>query len=220
MNNLAVLTTATPRAELFEEGLYPTLKFLSQDFKLFWFVNLDAPPMLSLQDFEVAKSSILNFVKTNNIKGALTTNTKTPNFGVAAQTVFKKASASIPFDFYMWLEDDWKLENETAYRIALYKYIEEEKDFLLSMRPYVCGNPFIFKHEFFKEVVEGYQDRALDPELMFFYQRQIQRNGKSKKTPEKNSIQANYFVDIGRDWRANRKIIKQNKHKNPKNTWT
>lgn len=218
--SLLILTTATPRLDIFKAGLFPAIKFLREHFNVNWVVNLDQPPMCSEEDFKEAEAGILEFFYDYSIRGHFTVNVKNPSFAAAGRNVFLTAEKLGYYDYYMWLEDDWIITDPKKYSKDIEIYKQSNKDFLLSVRNYVCGNPYIFRADFFKAVVKAFNKAMVDPELMFFAVRAFQRNGMNKKSPELNSIQSDVFADLGRNWREDKKIQKRDKYdKNQSETW-
>ena len=232
MNNLIILTTATPRPELHAIGLLETIEVLIKERtqnKIYWYVNIDKPKMFNKQEVKQTINQINNFAKekTEELSVFIFSDHKEAHAGAAARRLYTEIAKSRPFEqgneVFFWFEDDWALTNKGSFVKAVGNFFETSQDVLLcTWQKYISGHPFLFRRDFFDVITDKYKvvKRNTDPELFLFdcvkdyYMTSLKR----LKQPLYN--QKNLFEDIGRKWREDRSIGKTNKYEAKQHNFT
>ena len=222
---LNIMTTATPRKELHKKGLYKTLLELSElNLKIDWFVNIDCPKMFTAEEL---KSSVEGFKGLSelleNVTLHLNINVESPSFKTSSVSLFESCAKNINSsneNLFMWLEDDWRLEKPKEFKSLLDNKPLNTLFILGGATNYVSGNPFIFTERFFYKIVRMQRTEDLiDPELRFMEAKKRIYGDSELRVPLKDSVLLNAFVDIGRAWRKEKNIIKENKYSKNTKTW-
>lgn len=223
---LNILTTATPRSDLHLKGLFQAISSIHMNGdKIKWFVNLDCPSYFSSKD---VKNSTEKFKQLEALLPNLTLKLNVSlegNFSKASEYLFNKCNSLLDRkkdNVFMWLEDDWNLVKPQDFALELEKYFGSKAPFITAGAcEYVCGNPLVFRTNFFDKVLDLYKKEVLiDPELTFFKAAKELYATEKERSPIKDSIHLkHYFIDVGRNWREERNIIKQDKYKNTLHTW-
>lgn len=225
MNNLIIITTATPRVDLHKAGLLETIKVLiegkAQD-KIFWYVNVDCPSMFSKQEIEQTLIQINNFARERADKMSvfLLSDHKEAHAGAAARRLYEKISETRPFEqgneVFFWFEDDWALTEEESFVEVVRAFFETDQDILLcTWQKYISGHPFLFRRDFLEVILNKYKvvKRNTDPELFLFDCVKDYYMTRQKRLIQPLHKRKKMFNDIGREWRIERSIGKTNKYK-------
>ena len=234
MNILTILTTATPRPDIHQNGMYDVVNKLiesnTQD-EIHWFINMDKPAMFDKKAEKESLSLVSDYAKKHSTKTGqlhiyLLAGHKESHFGAAAKRLYTAASRvrdTTAIEAFLWLEDDWKLTKSNIFLKEIKDFFRAKHDILLCTdTKFVSGNPFLFKKDFFNIIVSKYKasETAPDPELLLFECVKERYNTDDKRCQHPSYKQRNVFQDIGREWRARRSIGKLNKYKTEHDTST
>ena len=228
---LNILTTATPRVELHIKSLEPWLKALhnSKIFdKINWFVNLDKPDIFNTEQMSFARNYLhakykfLNLFYTECVEDCSFTN--------AARTVYNNCYDNIESaekNYFMWLEDDWKIKPGYHAIDDIKKFIESGKEILsFGNIARITGWPHIVSENMFYRTREELNSKKIDPELAMMLSSYDVYNLPRKYFPRDylpeeviyRSVENRCF-DMGVRWRDSKQISKTYRYDVNQNTW-
>ena len=212
MLRINVMTTATPRTELHQTTLEPTLKVLSEHFDVRLYITLD-----DVLDEDSFKESI-EYIETLPTRQTHLVPSKTGSFKLVTKKLYESISPDEE-DIFFWLEDDWILMKPDLFVDELKKFPETDYDFIVTtIYDQIGGNPLVFRKRFFDEMKEYYlqNEKPMDPELVLWH---IEKKIWGGKHQSNWLLVKNVFVDAGKEWRLARGIKKQNKRSDVMTTW-
>lgn len=213
MMKLHILTTATPRTDLHRKTLEPALEVLSKCFDVHLYINLD--DVLGEDAFQES----MEFIETLPTKQTHLMPSKTGSFKLAAKRLYEAVKLPDEDDLFLWLEDDWVLERPDDFVEELKSFSDSGYDFIVTtIYDYIGGNPLVFRKEFFDQMQEHYLDNTfpMDPERVLWHIEQAIWGGQHGSNCK---FLEGTFVDVGREWRADRGIEKENKRSDVLETW-
>lgn len=214
MQTLNIFTTATPRPEVHAQTLFKTVDSLlakGPQQKIEWYINIDCPSMFSEQDKVNTINNFLSFYRPG-LKTHIMSDHQVAHFGAAARRIYTSCETQGNF---LWLEDDWVLNEDEYFFELLNKFFTFDYNFFLcSIATYVTGNPFFFKQDFFELIKRKYSmlESNIDPELILFEAVTEKFHTNNPRIVPPNSLHKQYFFDVGRQWRADRNIQKLDKY--------
>jgi len=217
MLRINVLTTATPRPELHEVTLKPTLEVLSKHFNIRWHVTLD--DVLTDQPLALYENS-MNYLKTLPTGKTYLYPVDFKSFKLVAKKLYDSISPEQD-DLFLWLEDDWIIQEDKIDKFisAIKKFPGSDHDFIVTtIYNYIGGNPLVFRKKFFDLMQDYYRgnEKPIDPELALWSMHNKMFGGRMKSNCQ---FLKDTFVDAGRDWREERGIEKEHKKSNSNKTW-
>lgn len=211
---LHVITTATPRKELHVETLEPTLDILSKKIQIKFHVNLDN--VLGQQKYE---ESIEYFKSLPYDTDLILSNSG--SFKIAAKNLYTSFSLENEDDLFFWLEDDWKLVRHQEKFVQAIIDLPDSKDHFIigGLRNELNGNPFVGKKFFFDDIQNRYNNTLTidDPEIHIW---RCATNRYGDRFALKNCLNLiGTFDDVGRKWRKEKNISKEDKRSQKLKTW-
>ena len=210
---LHVITTATPRKELHVQTLGPTLDILSEKISIKLHVNIDN--VLGQQEYE---ESIDYFKSLPHDTDLILSNSG--SFKVAAKNLYTSFTPE-ENDLFFWLEDDWKFaKNQEKFVQAIIDLPNSKNDFIIAgIRNQLNGNPFVAKKFFFDDIQNRYNDTFTidDPEI-HIWRCATARYGDRFALGNYLNLTGT-FADMGREWREEKNISKENKRSDKLKTW-
>jgi hypothetical protein len=210
---LHVITTATPRKELHVQTLGPTLDILSEKISIKLHVNIDN--VLGQQEYE---ESIDYFKSLPHDTDLILSNSG--SFKVAAKKLYTSFTLE-ENDLFFWLEDDWKFaKNQEKFVQAVIDLPNSKNDFIIAgIRNQLNGNPFVGKKFFFDDIQNRYNDIFTidDPEI-HIWRCATARYGDRFALGNYLNLTGT-FTDMGREWREEKNISKENKRSDKLKTW-
>jgi len=217
MLRINVLTTATPRPELHEVTLKPTLDVLSKHFNVRWHVTVD--DVLTDQPLALYEDT-MKYLKTLSTGKTYLYPVDFKSFKLVAKKLYESISPEED-DLFMWLEDDWILQEDKIddFITAIKKFPGSDYDFIVTtIYKYIGGNPLVFRKKFFDPMQKYYLDtkKPIDPELALWQIHSKMFGGRHKSNCQ---FLRDTFIDAGRDWREERGIEKAHKKSHSDKTW-
>lgn len=175
--NLNIITTATPRNDLHEKGLFPTLKAIC-DFGFWnvrWYVNLDCIPFIEEEEVTKTTKAFKRIAKENGIDLSLHVERENIGFNQAGKRSWIRSQETMceGKHIYFWLEDDWYFADGTGrwetFDKILKRFLRDDYFRLCNMTtPNKCsGGPSLYKQDFVDELIHLYNTKECgDPEVM------------------------------------------------------
>jgi hypothetical protein len=220
---LNILTTATPRPELHNETAIKAVQELSKEIKnIHWYINIDCPRQFFKEEDRKATADNFLSLKAPGLKTTIFSKHSSSHFGRAARRLYGSCKPEGKNDIFLWLEDDWAFQPDKNFFYLLDYFFTSNQNFLLcSKLPYVTGNPFFFRRDFFDHIVNKLYSikEHLDPEDFLWQCVEEKYNIDCRDLPV-NSVHKAYFFDMGRKWRKDRSISKINRNKSAIKTIT
>ena len=213
MLRINVMTTATPRTELHQTTLEPTLKVLSEHFDVRLYITLD-----DVLDEDSFKESI-EYIETLPTRQTRLMPSKTGSFKLVTKRLYDTVCPENENDIFLWLEDDWVLMKPDLFVDELKKFSESDYDFIVTtLYDQIGGNPLVFRKHFFDEMKKYYfqNEKPMDPERVLWHTESAIWGGLHQSTW---LFLKDVFVDAGREWRDARGIEKEDKRSDEMTTW-
>lgn len=175
--NLNIITTATPRNELHEKGLFPAVKAIC-DFGYWnvrWYVNMDCIPFMDETKVVEATKAFKTFAKENKIDLSYHEERENIGFNQAAKRSWIRSQETMceGVHIYFWLEDDWYFNDGTArwetFDKILKRFLRDDYYRVCNMTApnKVSGGPSLYKQDFVDELIHLYNTKECgDPEVM------------------------------------------------------